>query len=293
MCEEVKEEKKIRKLNELSLIDNYLFGLFIENVNDNDIIKEMLERMLDIKIKKIVLKQQQYEIFNEPGSRSVRLDAYLGDDENTLYNIEVQIKNTGNIPKRIRYNRSLIDKDQLASGEKDFNELPKSIIIFINNFDLFNKGLYRYTFKNICVEDNSIELGDDSLTVILNTKGKKKEGVSQKLVDLLEYFTSSNEKTVTKTSDEFLKNVDERLTPIKNNRKFGDDFVQFQIYLNEEKRESKEEGRQEGIQEGIEIGKEEGIEIGEAKGVEKERQATIERLRKMGMTDEDIEKFYA
>ena len=90
-----------------------------------------------------------------------------------------------------------------------------------------------------------------------------------------------------------MKYVDDVLTPIKTNRKFGDDFVQFQIYLNEEKRESKEEGRQEGIQEGIEIGKEEGIEIGEAKGVEKERQATIERLRKMGMTDEDIEKFYA
>lgn len=64
---------------------------------------------------------------------------------------------------------------------------------------------------------------------------------------------------------------------LKTDRKLGDDFVQFQIYLNEEKRESKEEG----------------IEIGEAKGVEKERQATIERLRKMGMTEEEIEKFYA
>ena len=45
--------------------------------------------------------------------------------------------------------------------------------------------------------------------------------------------------------------------------------------------------------EGEAVGLKKGETIGLAKGVEKERQETITGLRAMGMTDDDIKKFYS
>ncbi len=50
---------KPRKLTELSLIDDFLFGLFIQDA-DRELIKEMLEIILDMKIVSIELIERQH-----------------------------------------------------------------------------------------------------------------------------------------------------------------------------------------------------------------------------------------
>lgn len=47
-----------RKPSELSLIDDYLFGLFVQESKNEEILKGMIERMLDIKLSKVRLKQK-------------------------------------------------------------------------------------------------------------------------------------------------------------------------------------------------------------------------------------------
>ncbi|MDE6725675.1 MAG: Rpn family recombination-promoting nuclease/putative transposase [Ruminiclostridium sp.] len=264
----------------MSLIDNYLFGLFIQEAGSEEIIKGLVERMLDVKIRSIHLKEHQHEISNEPNLHGVKLDAFLEDDEKTLYNIEVQVVNTKNIPKRMRYYQSMIDREQMPSGEFDYNVLPKTIIIFITDFDLFDKGFYRYTFENVCLEDKSLSLNDESIKVVLNTKGTVSDGVKPELVELLEYFRSSTKETVNKVSSGFIKQLDDILEPIKNSPKFGGMYMSFQEYMYESNRKNKEEGYLLGRQEG------------KQEGVQKERQETIEKFRKMGMTEEQIESFY-
>ncbi len=237
--------------------------------------------MLDIKINHVELKQPQHTISNEPNFRSVRLDAFLEDDEHTLYNIEVQVVNKGNIPKRIRFNQSLIDREQMPSGEYDYSKLPKTIIVFVCDFDLFDKGLYRYTFKNICMEDSSVELGDETVKVILNTKGKDSRGVKPELVELLRYFHSSNADTVNNLSSQFIKKLDKMLEPIKNSPEFGGDFMSLDEKIYNEKKESEEIGRREGRQEGRQ------------EGEQKERQRTIETMRSPGFSEEQINAIYS
>lgn len=271
------EKRYRRKLSELSLIDDYLFGLFIQEAGSEEVLKGLIERMLDIKVSKVSLKQKQHEISIEPDLHGIRLDAFIQDDLNTLYDIEVQTVNQNNIPKRMRYYQSLIDREQMPSGEYDYSKLPKTIIVFVTDFDLFGKGLYRYTFENICVENNSLALGDESIKVVLSTKGTDSSGVKPELIELLEYFHNSTEETANKASSDFVKKLDKMLEPIKNSPKFGGEYMSYQEAMYTERKMGWQEGRQEGIQE----------------GETKERNRLEKKLREKGMTEKEIKAILA
>ena len=279
------EARYKRKLSDLSLIDDHLFGLFIQEAGSEEILKGLIERMLDVKISKISLKQKQHEISNDPDLHGIRLDAFVQEENsNTLYDIEVQTVDTKNIPKRMRYYQSLIDREQMPSGEFDYNILPKTVIIFVTDFDPFGQGLYRYTFENTCLEKNSLKLGDESIKVVLNTKGRISEGVKTELVELLKYFQNSTKETAENASSDFVKRLDKMLEPIKNSPKFGGEFMSIQEKIYTEKKIS----REEGIRIGEKKGREEGIQIGEKKGKEEGIQEMLEKMRRSGMPEEQI-----
>ncbi len=281
-----KEPRRKRKLTELSLIDDFLFGLFIQEAGSEEVLKGLIERMLDIKVSKISLKQKQHEISSDPDLHGIRLDAFVQDDDSsTLYDIEVQTVDTENIPKRMRYYQSLIDREQMPSGEYDYNKLPRTIIIFVTDFDPFDEGLYRYTFENTCAERKALKLGDESIKVVLNTKGKKAEGVKPELIELLKYFHSSTKETAEKTSSDFVKRLDKMLEPIKNSPKFGGEFMSIQEKMYTERRIGREEGKREGIREGMQKGRQEGRQ--------EERQEITKKMRSMGMTEEQIKAILA
>ncbi len=286
------EKRRKRKLSELSLIDDYLFGLFIQEAGTEEIIKGLIERMLGVKISKINIKQKQHDISNEPNLHGIRLDAFVEDDRGTLYDIEVQIVNLKNLAKRMRFYQALIDRERMPSGEYDYNKLPKTIIIFVTDFDLFGKGLYRYTFENICLEDNSLKLGDESIKVVLNTKGTNRNGVSPELIELLEYFSNSTEETADKASSDFVKKLDKELERIKNNPEFGGAYMSYQEKLYTERKE----GEKIGIEKGLVQGRQEGIQEGERrgieKGIEKERDRLIKIMREQGKSEDEIRVFF-
>ncbi len=284
------EKRHRRKLSELSLIDDYLFGLFIQEAGSEDILKGLIECMLDIKLSRINIKQKQHDISNEPDFHGIRLDAFVQDDLDTLYNIEVQTENKNNTPKRMRYYQSLIDREQMPSGEYDYDKLPKTIIVFVADFDPFGKGLYRYTFKNICLEDDSVTLGDESIKVVLNTRGTNTAGVRPELIELLEYFRSSTKETAARASSSLVKKIDKMLEPIKNSPKFGGDFMSYEEAIYTERKsawqEGKQEGKQEGIQEGIQKGIQEGIQKGRQEGIQEGIQKGIQKGMQKGKAEE-------
>lgn len=232
----VKEEHKFRRLCELSLIDNFLFGLFIQEAEPEEI-KKMLECMLGMKITEVEVFNRQQSILQDPGTRNVILDAYVRDVSGNIYNIEVQASRIKNIPKRMRYYQSMIDRDVMPAGKYDYDRLPRTIIIFVTDYDVFGKGLYRYTFKNTCQEDSGVEFGDETLKIVLNTKGTCEKGVSAELAELLRYFRDSTDKTADSSESEFVKSLNKKLTPIKNNTKFGDDLMSLEEMIYCEKKE--------------------------------------------------------
>ena len=91
-------------------------------------------------------------------SKGIRLDVFV-KDVNRMYNIEMQVANTHELPERSRYYSALMSLDTLKEGEP-YKALKDSHVIFICMTDIFDQGLPVYTFENLCLEDNSIKLKD-------------------------------------------------------------------------------------------------------------------------------------
>jgi len=225
-------------LKELNLEDDFLFAKVMSN---KEICKELLEKILEIEIEKVEMVEEQKTIDLLLESKGIRLDVYVKDKNNTIYNVEMQRGKHKNLPKRLRYYQGSIDLDLISKGE-DYRKLAKSYIIFICTFDLFNKGRHKYTFQNVCLEDNSIMLNDEAQRIILNTKGIMKD-LGEELLEFLAYVEESTENTVKHTKGNLVKNIHKRVQEVKNDISVE---VEFMTLL-ERDREKIEEGREEAI----------------------------------------------
>ena len=122
--------------------------------------------------------------------------------------------------------------------------------IFICTFDLFNKGRHKYTFQNICLEDNSIILNDEAQKIVLNTKGIMND-LSEELLEFLAYVEDSTDDKVKRVKGNLVKSIHKRVQEFKNDVLMEVEFMhllkeceaQFGTYkLLERDREKIEEG---------------------------------------------------
>jgi predicted transposase/invertase (TIGR01784 family) len=97
-----------RTLKELNLEDDFLFA---KVMSDKEVCKELLEEILEIEIEKIEMIEEQKTIDLLLESKGIRLDVYVKDENNTIYNVEMQRGNHRNLPKRLRYYQGSIDLD--------------------------------------------------------------------------------------------------------------------------------------------------------------------------------------
>ena len=80
--------------------------------------------------------------------------------------MEVQQKNTKDLPKRTRYYNGMIDLNMLHPGE-DYSQLKDAYVIMIMPFDLFGEGKYKYTFHMRCDEIPGLKLHDGATRIFL------------------------------------------------------------------------------------------------------------------------------
>lgn len=267
-----------KTLKELNLEDDFLFA---KVMSDKEICKEFLEKLLEVEITKIEIPENQKTIDLLLESKGIRLDIYVKDENNTVYNVEMQRGKHKNLPKRLRYYQGNIDLDLISKGE-DYKKLSKSYIIFICTFDLFEKGRHKYTFETVCVEDDTIKLMDDTNKIILNTKGIMND-LSDELIGFLNYVENSNDKTAENSKGTLVKNIHKKVIKVKNDASVE---VEFMTLL-ERDREKIEEGRKEGRKEGIEEGKiEERLEI--AKEMLRDNESIEKIMKYSKLTKEEI-----
>lgn len=231
-----KREKKQKTLQELNLEDDFLFA---KVMSDKDICKKVIEKILDIQIKEIKMPEEQKVIDILLDSKAVRLDVYVNDTEGTVYNIEMQQGKNASLAKRSRYYQGNIDLDKISKGE-DYKLLNKSFVIFICTFDPFGKGRHRYTFENICKEDSSIVLGDETQKVFLNTNGITND-VDDEMLGFLNYVVSSTDEMALKSKSDLVKAINQKVNNVKNDEKVE---VQYMTLL-ERDRIKFEEGKTE------------------------------------------------
>ena len=132
-----------KSFDELTFTDDFIFHKVM--TQNEHICKKVIELCIGRKVNRIRYKDGQKSLKPSPDGHGIRLDVYLEDDLQTLYDIEMQTSYHKFIGKRIRYYDSVMTINSLESG-KQYEELPNSYIIFICLYDPFGMGRAVYEF---------------------------------------------------------------------------------------------------------------------------------------------------
>lgn len=145
-------KKTFKPLQELNLIDSFLFGASTEKIQDAEFIaKLIIERATNQKVDKISVVSEKELTGIDIHHHGIRMDLYVEAYENQrlakVYDIEPNKYNPAELPMRSRYCQSLTDVKLLNSGNA-YENLPEYISIWILPYDPFGKNQMLYTVKN-------------------------------------------------------------------------------------------------------------------------------------------------
>ena len=236
-------QEAIKAWEELEIKDDFMFA---KVMRDKRICKMLLERLLQTKIRDIVYLDEQKTIDIEKDAKSVRLDVYL-EEENRVFDLEMETTNKGNLPKRSRYYQGMIDLNTIEKGE-NYKKLKESYIIFICTFDPFHQGKAQYTFENLCLEDKELKLNDGAKKVFFNAKDYI-NAEDEEVREFLKYVNGE------KSDNPFVKEIEDKVAQVKKNEEWRLEYVTL-LMRDQENQEigieiGKELGREEGREEGI------------------------------------------
>ena len=233
---ERKKKMKRKTYDELDFTDDYMFCRIL--TSNLSLTKNLLELILNVPIKKVQVAEAQKSIKESYDGKGIRLDVYVEDDNNTIYDVEMQTTKQADIPKRTRYYQGMIDMFLINKGA-NYKELKKSYVIFICLDDIFDKSRCVYTFENRCIEDTSIRLDDESTKVLINPKGCR-DGLSEDMNDFLDFLMGEE------AQSEFTREIKAEVTQARKREDWRSDYMTLEMIRKEER----EEGRTEGVIEG-------------------------------------------
>ena len=229
------------KWQNATIQNNFVFGKTLEM--NPDLCLQLLQFILNLKINKIEYPEREKVIEVRTDSKGIRLDVFVSDDQNRSFDVEMQIADSDNISKRMRYYQALIDLDKLKHGEH-YSALGDSFIIFICPFDRFKQGRHIYTFRERCEQDLNLSLKDGSTKIFLSTKGTLND-VSDDIKNFLNYVDSGI------INGNFVKQLDDAVKVVKSNEKARLEFMTYQMALLESENRGFERGISQGISKGI------------------------------------------
>ena len=261
---------KLKPIEELTFTDDFMFGHVMQNA---EICKGFLERMLEIKIERIEYPELQKSISPHYQSKGIRLDVYV-QDSNRVFDIEIQNSLDENLPKRTRYYQSMMDIDLLLKG-KNYTELKESFVIFICKDDFFGFNLPCYSFSNTCKEKPDLFLQDESHKIIFNASAFSNEKNVEKK-SIIEYIVDR-----TSTTD-FTAKLNSLVEQTKLNEIFRGDYMAWGL--------AEFDAEQRGKKEGYSVGLSDGISQGIAQGSQQKAIETAKNLLSMSLPIENIAK---
>ncbi len=153
--EKVKEKEFEDNWNKATLANNFIFYKVMRN--HHDACQHLLEMLLNIKIRKMEIHNEETIDLDHDG-KGIRLDVFV-KEARRMHDIELQVVDTKELPKRARYYAGLMALDTLKNGEP-YKKLRDAHVIFICMEDIFKKKLPIYSFENLCKEDTKIKLND-------------------------------------------------------------------------------------------------------------------------------------
>ena len=295
-------EKTIQRL---PITHDYVFKRVFSYEGNESVLKDFLEAILKIKIKKVEVKNPEL-IKNSKKDKIGVLDIKVEVDNNVILDIEMQSKDEKNMIERSTTYTGKMIASQLQEAEP-YTKLRKTIFIGILNFNYIKRNSYHNVGKMKFEETEKEEYVDmgykeeetiaspfiEMHFVELPKFRKKKPGIDTKLDQWL-WFLSGKEEMIEmagKKNKEIKKatNTLNRISLDPKEREIYESIVQaeFNQKISNQKflEEGIEKGRKEGKVEGIKEGKAEGIKEGKAEGM---KEGKIEVARKLLQKNMDI-----
>ena len=208
--------------NSITLKNDVMFSSVFR---DPENCRELLQRILGIKISELTISEDQKSIKTKPWNKGIRLDIYVKDIHGNVYDVEMQVLNQGDLPLRSRYYHSEMDSYQILTGKK-YTQLKSSIVIFLCNFDLFEQNRSVYTFLSLCKEAPNIQLMDKRQTIFVNIKGNR-EGLSADLTNLLDYLETA------KPTDDFTDHLNNNVKRLREDFEWRENYMTLEMKLEE------------------------------------------------------------
>ena len=175
----------------------------------------MLERLMDIPVEHI-------EYPND--SKNKCLHVYLRNSKETMCYVVIQLINNGTpaqLSQRVRYYQEAIDLEAFAQGIS-YDELPNSYVVVVCTFDVFGLDLQKYTFENICKENN-VSLNDGTAIVFFNTSGAKGD-ISKDTENILKFIEDNAAR------DDFTERLAQEVQKIKKEQEYQIEYMALQLY---------------------------------------------------------------
>ena len=258
-----------KPFEDLTLADDFMFCKVMEH---ESLCRPFLEMLFSVKIEKITYLSSQNTVSADLGAKTIRLDVLVKDGSGTSYDIEMQVGNEYNIPKRMRYYQAVLDIASLDKGYS-YKALNNSVIIFVCLFDPIGNNRAIYTFENICRENKTILLQDGTKKVILNAKAFN-ETDNQELQGFLQYVKTG------KVTTEYTGRIEQMVQTIKHNELARKEYHILPAILMD--------AMDEGLERGKSLGLAEGKSLGLTEGARQAKLETAKNLLHLGLSRENI-----
>ena len=270
MLEKIKQEKLKRRL---PLTNDYIFKKVFAKAGNEEILKDFLESILEIKIQKIEVKNPELPkdlIDKKAGILDIKAEL----NEIQICDIEIQVANEKNIEHRSTYYMSKLIAEQLNKKE-EYNKLKKTIVINLLNFNYYKRNSYHQIahmkFEKT-KEEKYVDMGytkEDELAtediemhfIEIPKFIKKNCGINTKLEQWLWLLTGKGEKVEMaekenkkiKKAIEILEemSMDEKEWELYQSRKMAE--IDYNSGIASAREEGREEGEKAGIKKGEKI----------------------------------------
>ena len=159
---EQKKSRYLEKIKQLRLMDDTFFNsCFDGNIPCMEVVLRAVLGNDRLRVTEVITQQSVPNLYG----RAVRFDALATDGE-TIYDIEIQRSDEGAMPRRARFNSSMIDSREVSKGTL-FPDLPETYVIFITEHDVWKREKPLYTVRRT-FEDTEEVFNDGTHVLYVN-----------------------------------------------------------------------------------------------------------------------------
>ena len=267
-----------RSWEEAGLANDFIFN---KVMLDKRITLEVLRRALPaLHIKRVKQVVSQQEFTSSHDAKGVRLDIYVEDDQHNRFDIEMQVVDKHNLPQRIRFYHANLAMDCYEKGQ-NYATADNSYVIFFCCFDPFGCGEQEYQIERSIKGHPEATYADGEQTLVFDVTSLRQE-VNPKLQQFLDVIANRQ----VGDDDDFIVQLEKRITFVKQNRKWRREYMQRSLYEMDIENSialAKEQGLEQGLSQGLEKGLSQGKAAGIKEGLSQGKAAGIEEGLSRGL----------